>query len=96
MQMFLLCYPDFLDDSVTSEFIRAGYKSHMKLHDATGLDQPNGAKRGSMRTPGKINALFMYMSDEEVPRTLGIVRRLKEKYPKERLRALTWALKECY
>ena len=96
MQMFLFCYPDFLDDGITSEFNQAGYKSHMKLHDATGLDQPYGAKRGSMHVPSNIKALFMYMSDEEVPHALSIVRRLKEKYPNERLRMLTWALKECY
>jgi hypothetical protein len=94
MQMFLFCYPDFLDDSIADEFIQAGYQSHMTLHGATGQDAPFG-ERGTRHAPGKVKALFIYMPDEDIPRALDIVRRLKEKYPNEGLRAFTWALEEC-
>lgn len=96
MQMFLFCYPDFLDDSIADEFMQAGYKSHMKLHGATGQDAPFAGRQGPWHAPGRVKALFMYMPDEDIPRTLDIVRRLKEKYPNEGLRAFTWTLKECY
>jgi len=54
MKMFLFCYVEFLDDSIANEFERAGYKSHMKFHSATGQDVPNDARHGSIRFPGKV------------------------------------------
>ncbi len=95
MKMFLFCYPDFLDDAVSSEFKQAGYNSYMKLHGATGKDEPYGAKQGMHHVAGKLRALFIYMPTEMIPPTIEIVRKLKEKYPNEDMRAFTWMLEEC-
>jgi hypothetical protein len=94
MKMFLFCYPDFLDDTVSSEFMQAGYKSYMKLYGATGKDEPYDAKQGTYHVAGKLRALFIYMPAEMIPPTLDIVRKLKEKFPNEDMRAFTWMLEE--
>ena len=96
MKMFLFAYADYLDESITSEFKQAGYKSYMKLHDATGEDEPNEARLDTFDAPGTIKSFFMYVPDEDIPRILDIVRRLREKYPTAGFRAFTWSLEECY
>jgi hypothetical protein len=95
MKMFLFCYPQYLDDTVSSEFKQAGYNSYMKLHSATGKDEPYDAKQGIHHVAGEIRALFMYMPAEMIPHALDIVRRIKEKLPNENMRAFTWMLEEC-
>jgi len=55
MKMFLFCYPDYLDDAVSSEFKQAGYKSYMKLHSATGKDYD--PKQRSHHVAGYVRAL---------------------------------------
>ncbi len=94
MKMFLFCYPHYLDDTVSSEFKQAGYKSYMKLQSATGKDEPHDAKLDHVA--GKLRALFIYIPTEMIPPTLDIVRRIKEKYPNEDMRAFTWMLEECF
>jgi len=93
MKMFLFCYPDYLDDAVSFEFKQAGYKSYMKLHSATGKDYD--AKQRIHHLAGYIRALFMYMPAEMIPPTLDMVRKIKEKFPDEDMRAFTWMLEEC-
>ena len=89
MKMFLFCYPDYLDDGVSSEFKQAGYNSYMELHGA-GKDEPFGTHH----VAGKLRALFIYMPAEMIPRALEIVRKLREKFPDEDMRAFTWKLEE--
>ncbi len=95
MKMFLFCYPDYLDDTVSSAFKQAGYGSYMKLHSATGKDEPYVTKQATHHVPVNLRALFIYMPTEMIPRTFDIVRKLKEKYPQEDMRAFTWMLEEC-
>ncbi len=96
MKMFLFCYPDFLDDAVSSEFKQAGYESYMKLHGAVGKDEPYDVKQGAHHhVAGKLRALFIYMPAERITPTLDIVRKLKRKFPDEDMRAFTWMLEEC-
>ena len=89
MKMFLFCYPDYLDDDVSSEFKQADYHSYMELHGA-GKDEPFGTHH----VAGKLRALFIYMPAEMIPRALEIVRKLREKFPDEDMRAFTWELEE--
>ena len=96
MKMFLFCYPDWMEDVVSSEFKQAGYNSYMELHGAKGKDEPYDAKQDKHHVVGKLRALFIYMPDEMIPPALDIVRKLKEKFPDEDMRAFTWMLEECF
>jgi len=95
MKMFLVVYADYFDERITRELKQAGYKSYMKLHDATGENESSEARLGTFRAPGRNKSLFMAVPDEEIPRLIDIVRRLKEENPAGGFRAVTWMLEEC-
>jgi len=86
MKMFFVGYDEYFDDTVTNAFKQAGCESYLKLYDG---------KTKETRSSGNANALFMPVSDEEIPHLVEIVRELKAKYPTVNLRAFTFPVEEC-
>jgi hypothetical protein len=86
MKMFFVGYDEYFDDTVTNAFRQAGCESYLKLYDG---------KTKETRSSGNANALFMPVSDEEIPHLVEIVRGLKAEYPTVNLRAFTFPVEEC-
>lgn len=82
MKMLVLGYDDYFDTPITDAFKVAGCKSYLRLHKGT-------------RPSGKANAVFVPLSEEELPGLLEILRGLKAQYPTVDLRAFTFPLEEC-
>ncbi len=81
MKMFFLGYDDYFDEMVTKAFTQAGVKAYLKLYKG-------------VRSSGSANALFIPVTDEELPPLLEVVRGLKAQYPAG-IRAFTFPLEEC-
>jgi hypothetical protein len=82
MKMFFVGDDDYFDDSITNAFTQAGCTSYLKLHRGT-------------RPSGQAGALFVPVSDEEIPHLIEIVRKLKAEHPIVSLKAFTFPLEEC-
>ncbi len=82
MKMFFVGYDDYFDESITNAFTQAGCTSYLKLHHGT-------------RPSGRADALFVPVSDEEIPHLIELVRELKATHPTVSLRAFTFPLEEC-
>jgi hypothetical protein len=92
MKMLMIVYADYYDGTITDAF--AGYKTYLKLHEATGKREQSEARLGTHSAPGKNKCIFIPVLDEEIPRLLDIVRRLKEKHPTVVIGACTFQLEE--
>jgi hypothetical protein len=96
IKMFFVVYAAYFDERVTDAFKRAGYKSYTKAHGMTGEGEESEPKLGTHYAPGKNNTLLLAVPDEEIPRLVELVRRLKKDQPSAGLRAFTFPLeKEC-
>jgi hypothetical protein len=82
MKMLFVVYPRYSDEHVTYAFKRSDYKSYTKTHDATGVGEASEPKLGTHYSPGKNNILLFALPDEQVPRIVEVVRRLKAEYPR--------------
>ena len=66
MKMFLVIYTEATDESITAAFKEAGFKAYTKMHGATGEGQETEPKLGTHFWPGKNNALFFAVHDEDI------------------------------
>jgi len=94
MKMFCVVYADYLDESITNAFKQAGYKKYTKMHDETGEGEKSKAKLGTFTSPGRNKSLLMALPDEEIPRLLEIVRRLRGEHPDAGFHAFTFKMEE--
>jgi len=94
MKMFALLYVDYLDETVTDTFKRAGYRSYMKFHDLTGEDENYEPMIGTHGAPGKLKSLFIHAPDKEAPHLLDIVKDLKQRYPIAGFRAFAFPIEK--
>lgn len=95
MKMLFVVYAEASDKNVTNAFKKAGYKSYTKMHGATGEGDESEPKLGTHYWPGKNNTLLLAVPDEEIPRLVELVRRLKGEQPRAGIRAFTFPLEEC-
>ena len=95
MKMLYVIYASASDETVTAAFKKAGYKSYTKAHGATGEGEESEPKLGTHYWPGTNNTMLMAVPDEEIPRLIELVRKLKEEHPRAGLRAFTFPLEEC-
>jgi hypothetical protein len=95
MKMFLVIYTEATDESITAAFKEAGFKAYTKMHGATGEGQETEPKLGTHFWPGKNNALFFAVHDEDIKKLCSLVTNLKTQQPRAGLRAFTFPLEEC-
>ena len=95
MKMFLVVYEEYLDENTTASFKQAGFKAYTKMHDVTGEGEKHLPRLGNRKGPGKNHTLSFAVPDEEVPRLLGVVQNLRERYPTAGFRAFTFPLEQC-
>lgn len=95
MKMFYVIYASASDETVTAAFKKAGYKAYTKAHGATGEGEESEPKLGTHYWPGTNNTMLMAVQDEEIPRLVDLVRKLKAEQPRAGLRAFTFPLEEC-
>jgi hypothetical protein len=95
MKMFLVIYAEATDESITAAFKGAGFKAYTKMHGATGEGQETEPKLGTHFWPGKNNALFFAVKDEDIHILCNLVTSLKLEQPRAGLKAFTLPLEEC-
>ena len=95
MKMFLVVYAEASDETIIGEFKNAGFKSYTKMQGATGEGEESEPKLGTHCWPGKNNALFMAVHDEDIKNICGLVRKLKVEHTRAGLRAFTFPVEEC-
>ncbi len=93
--MFLVIYAEATDESILAAFKKEGFKTYTKMQGATGEGLETEPKLGTHIWPGRNNALFLAVPDEEIPRLCEVANRLKIQYPRAGLRAFTIPLEEC-
>jgi hypothetical protein len=94
MKMFAFIYTDYFDERVTRGFREAGYKHYTKVHGTTGEGEEAGAKLGTSHSPGRNNILYIGVPDEDIPKLLEIVHKLRKDYPNAGFRAFTYQMEE--
>jgi len=95
MKMFLVIYAEATDENITNVFKKAGYKAYTKMHGVTGEGKESEPKLGTHFWPGRNNALFFAVPNEEIEHLCEFVKRLKLEEPRAGLRAFTFPLEEC-
>ena len=92
MKMFMIAYSDYYEETITRAF--SGYKTYMKLHDATGSHEHYEPRLGTPAAPGKNKCIFIPVPDEEIHHLLDIVQELKAKHPTVGIGACSFQLDE--
>lgn len=95
MKMFLVVYAEASDEIVTDIFKRSGFKSYTKMCGVTGEGEESEPKLDTHYWPGRNNTLLLAVSNEDVPRLLELVQKMKKENPRAGLRAFTFPLEEC-
>jgi hypothetical protein len=95
MKMFFVVYAEASDESITTAFKQAGYKSYTKMRGATGEGLESEPKLDTHYWPGRNNTLLLGVPDEEIQKLIDLVRRFKAENPRAGLRAFTFPLEEC-
>lgn len=95
MKMFFVIYAEATDESILAAFKQEGFRNYTKMSGAMGEGEETEPKLGTHIWPGKNNALFLAVPDEEIPRLCNLANRLKAQYPRSGLRAFTIPLEEC-
>lgn len=95
MKMFFVVYAEASDESITTAFKQAGYKSYTKMRGATGEGLESEPKLDTHYWPGRNNTLLLGVPDEEIQKLIDLVRRFKAENPRSGLRAFTFPLEEC-
>ncbi len=95
MKMFLVVYAEASDETITTAFKNAGYRSYTKMHGATGEGEESEPKLDTHFWPGRNNTLLFAVPNEEVERLIQLVRTLRKEQPRAGLRAFTFPLEEC-
>lgn len=94
MKMFAFIYADYFDKRITQEFKQADYKQYTKVHGTTGEGEEAGAKLGTFHAPGRNNIIYIAVPDEEIPKLLETVRKLRREFPDGGFRAFTYKIEE--
>jgi hypothetical protein len=95
MKMFFVVYAEASDESIIGAFKSGGFKSYTKMQGATGEGEESEPKLGTHYWPGKNNALFIAVHDEDIQKISDLVRKLKGEHPRASLRAFTFPVEEC-
>ena len=95
MKMFLIIYAQATDENVTAAFKKAGYTAYTKMHGATGEGKETEPKLGTHYWPGRNNAMFFAVPNEEISKLCELAKALKEEEPHAGIRAFTFPLEEC-
>jgi len=93
--MFLVIYAEASDESIIDALKSAGFKSYTKMLGATGEGEESEPKLGTHCWPGKNNALFVAVHDEEIQHICDLIRKLKAEHPRACLRAFKFPVEEC-
>ena len=95
MKMVVIVYGEAADETMTKAFKENGFGSYTKMHGATGEGSETEPRLGTHYWPGRNNTLMMAVADEDIPRLMDLVRKLKADHPRSGLRAFTFPLEEC-
>ncbi|PKN77130.1 MAG: hypothetical protein CVU52_01775 [Deltaproteobacteria bacterium HGW-Deltaproteobacteria-10] len=94
MKMFLVIYAEASDETITAAFKKAGFKAYTKMHGATGEGPDSEPKLDTHCWPGRNNALFIAVQDDDIAGLCELVKRLKSDHPRAGLKAFTLPLEE--
>ena len=95
MKMFFVVYAETSDESITAAFKQAGYKSYTKMLGARGEGEGSEPKLGTHFWPGRNNALFLAVHDEDIAKLCELVKKIKSEHSHAGLKAFTLPLEEC-
>lgn len=95
MKMFLVIYSDAADESITKTFKLSGFHFYTKMSGVTGEGQETEPKLGTRFWPGRNNAIFFAVPDEDIAPLCELVAKLKQEKPYAGIRAFTLPLEEC-
>ena len=95
MKMFMVIYAEATDETISNAFKESGIKAYTKMHGATGEGRETEPKLNTHFWPGRNNALFLAVPDEEIQRLCDLVKTLKVDQPRAGIRAFTFPLEEC-
>jgi hypothetical protein len=95
MKMFLVVYSEATDESITEAFKKSGFTAYTKMHGVTGEGRETEPKLGTHFWPGRNNALFLAVPDEQIQNLCELVKKLRLAEPHAGLRAFTFPLEEC-
>ena len=92
MKMFFIVYDDYIDENTINALKQAGYKSYTKIRGAMDEGEKHEPRLDTYHSPGR-NILAVL--DDDIPRLIEIVQKLKEQYPSAGWRAFTFPLEQC-
>ena len=95
MKMFFVVYAESSDETITTAFKKAGYRSYTKMHGATGEGEESEPKLDTHYWPGRNNTLLLGVPDDEIHKLIALAKQLKAEHPRAGLRAFTFPLEEC-
>ena len=83
------------DETVIQAFKDAGFKAYTKMLGATGEGPDSEPKLGTHCWPGRNNALFLAVHDDDTTKLCDLVRKLRTDHPRTGVKAFTLPLEEC-
>jgi hypothetical protein len=95
MKMLFVVYSREMDEAIIAAFKRSGLQGYTKMKEICGEGRDTGPKLGSHVWPGKNNALFVAVQDDEAAKGLDLIRQLKKEHPREGLKAFVLPVEEC-
>lgn len=95
MKMFLVLYGEASDYDIIKAFKDAGFRSYTKMEGATGEGTDSEPKLGTHYWPGKNNALFLAVPDEDIAGLCALVRKVKAEHPRAGVKAFALPVEEC-
>jgi hypothetical protein len=95
MKMFLVVYSEASDEGVIAAFKDAGFKAYTKMQGAIGEGAGTEPKLGTHCWPGRNNALFIAVQDEDIQLLHELVKRLKVEHRHAGIKSFTLPLEEC-
>ncbi len=95
MKMLFLIYSREIDEAIVAAFKRAGIRGYTQMKDISGEGGETEPKLGSHVWPGKNNALFIAVEDEDVKTGMDLIRQVKKEHPREGLKVFVFPLEQC-
>ncbi len=94
MKMLFIVYSREADEVILAALKRSGMQGYTKVKDVYGEGGETEPKLGSHIWPGINNALFVAVEDEDVKKSLDLVRQLKKDHPRTGLKAFVLPIEE--
>jgi nitrogen regulatory protein PII len=94
MKMFLIVYSEAADDDVIDAFKKSGVAAYTKMSEVRGEGTETEPKLGTHFWPGKNNALFIALQDEEVSKVSDVIRLLRREHPKSGIKGFLLPMEE--